>query len=71
MPEVDGYGHLGGPDSTEVEESLKLIDEFVGDVLSGLDDRNLSGITDVIVLSDHGMSWPLAAGSECVRLMLQ
>lgn len=56
MPEVDQAGHRGGPDSQEVDDALKVVDAFVGDVVSEIDARNLTNIVDLIVLSDHGMT---------------
>ncbi|KZO93653.1 Phosphodiest-domain-containing protein [Calocera viscosa TUFC12733] len=55
-PDVDMMGHLGGPDSEEVAESLKDVDEFARDLHAGLKARNLDEIVSVIFVSDHGMT---------------
>ena len=54
IPNVDQQGHKGGPESTEVEEALGLVDDFVGDLVSGIQDRNLTDIVNVVIVSDHG-----------------
>lgn len=56
MPEVDQAGHRGGPESSDVESALKVVDGFIGDVVSEIETRNLTHIVDLIVLSDHGMT---------------
>lgn len=56
MPELDQAGHRGGPDSSDVEEALKLVDGYIGDVVAEIEARNLTHIVDLIVLSDHGMT---------------
>ena len=54
LPEVDEYGHKGGPDSANVEDALRQVDGFIGTVLQGLRDRSLGDIVNLIVVSDHG-----------------
>lgn len=56
MPEVDQAGHRGGPESSDVETALGVVDGFIGDVVSEIEARNLTHIVDLIVLSDHGMT---------------
>lgn len=56
MPEVDQAGHRGGPDSSNVETALGVVDAFIGDLVSETETRNLTHIVDLIVLSDHGMT---------------
>ncbi|ORX35480.1 alkaline-phosphatase-like protein [Kockovaella imperatae] len=56
MPEVDQFGHLGGPNSVDVEKALQMVDQAIGRLLNGLKERNLENIVNLIVLSDHGMS---------------
>lgn len=31
-----------------------MMDEMVGGLLRGLEDRNLSGVVDLLIVSDHG-----------------
>jgi predicted AlkP superfamily pyrophosphatase or phosphodiesterase len=54
IPNVDQQGHKGGPESVEVEEALGLVDDFVGNLVLGIQDRNLTDIVNVVVVSDHG-----------------
>lgn len=54
IPNVDQMGHKGGPDSIEVEDALRLVDGFIGDVVESLTQRNLSEIINVLIVSDHG-----------------
>lgn len=54
IPNVDHAGHKGGPDSQLVEDALTLIDEFVGGIIDRLEERNLTDIVNVIIVSDHG-----------------
>nr|XP_031857489.1 uncharacterized protein CI109_007108 [Kwoniella shandongensis]KAA5524561.1 hypothetical protein CI109_007108 [Kwoniella shandongensis] len=56
FPDIDQSGHKGGPDSAEVNNSLGVIDEMIGGLVAGLEQRNLIGIVDVIIVSDHGMA---------------
>ena len=54
--EIDTAGHKGGPDSDDVQQALELVDGAIGSVLDGLEERNLTDIVNLIVLSDHGMA---------------
>ncbi len=56
IPEIDIAGHSGGPESVEVEEALKLVDEFIGSLVDELRERSLGEIVDLLVVSDHGQS---------------
>lgn len=56
IPDVDTAGHRGGPESAEVEDALRRVDEFVGALRGSIDSRNLTGIVDLVLLSDHGMA---------------
>ena len=55
-PEVDQEGHRTGPHSHDVEATLLEMDTFAKDIYSVLDERNLTGVVDVIFVSDHGMT---------------
>ncbi|KAJ3224238.1 hypothetical protein HK099_008694, partial [Clydaea vesicula] len=55
IPEVDQMGHAHGPNSSQVKDALKKVDEGILYLLNGLYDRDLRGNVDLIVLSDHGM----------------
>ncbi|KAF4124466.1 putative pyrophosphatase or phosphodiesterase, AlkP superfamily [Geosmithia morbida] len=56
VPDVDADGHRFGPNSTEVLLAITRADKMVGDVFAGLQQRNLSDLVNVIVVSDHGMA---------------
>ena len=56
VPNVDADGHLYGPNSTEVSQTVSNVDAMLGDLFRGLKDRNLSNIVNVVVVSDHGMA---------------
>lgn len=55
LPEIDQQGHQYGPDSDEVNETLKEMDKFSQSLHSILSSRNLLNIVNIIYVSDHGM----------------
>jgi len=56
VPNVDGDGHKYGPNSTEIRQTIQEADNMLASILQGLEDRNLTGIVNVVVVSDHGMA---------------
>jgi len=50
---TDDIGHEFGPDSNEISQGVKYIDETIGDLVSKVEDLNLP--INIIVVSDHGM----------------
>ncbi|KAJ1972244.1 hypothetical protein H4R35_004785 [Dimargaris xerosporica] len=54
--EVDKAGHAFSPESTEVREALRRVDESVGHLQAGLAERHLTDAVNIIYLSDHGMA---------------
>jgi len=52
----DDYGHLGGPDSSSINIAIQECDARVGQLITGLEERNLFDKVNIIVLSDHGMA---------------
>ncbi|KAL5381420.1 hypothetical protein DPSP01_007134 [Paraphaeosphaeria sporulosa] len=56
VPNVDSDGHKYGPNSTEIRQTINDADTMVGDILKGLEERNLTDIVNVVVVSDHGMA---------------
>ncbi|KAF2724935.1 Phosphodiest-domain-containing protein, partial [Polychaeton citri CBS 116435] len=56
VPDVDADGHRHGPNSTEVRDTITAADEMIGGIMQGIEERNLTGIVNVIVVSDHGMA---------------
>lgn len=56
VPNVDGDGHKFGPNSTEIRATIKKADDMIDQIFVGLEERNLTRIVNVIVVSDHGMA---------------
>lgn len=56
VPNVDSDGHKYGPNSTEIRSTIKMADDMVDQIFKGLEERNLTHIVNVIVVSDHGMA---------------
>lgn len=56
VPNVDQDGHLYGPNSTEIRTTINNVDRMLDDLFHGLDQRNLTDIVNVVVVSDHGMA---------------
>lgn len=56
VPNVDSKGHANGIKGEELEKELTYVDEFVGSILQGVEDRNATDIINVVIVSDHGMS---------------
>jgi predicted AlkP superfamily pyrophosphatase or phosphodiesterase len=56
VPNVDGDGHKYGPNSTEIRQTIRNADAMLGSLLQGLEQRNLTEIVNVVVVSDHGMA---------------
>lgn len=53
--ETDTAGHTG-PDLPAVDEALRKSDAWLGELLDGLDRRQLTHRVNLVVVSDHGMS---------------
>lgn len=56
VPNVDHMGHKFGPNSTEVWDTIANVDVMLHDIFMGLEDRNLTSLVNVVVVSDHGMA---------------
>ncbi|KAK8213322.1 hypothetical protein M8818_002621 [Zalaria obscura] len=56
VPNVDADGHLYGPNSTEIRSTIAAVDTMIGDLVHGLQVRNLTDIVNIIVVADHGMA---------------
>lgn len=54
--EVDHIGHNKGPDSPELVAEIEKIDAVLGQLIAGLQARNLFEKVNIIITSDHGMS---------------
>ncbi|PNP83706.1 hypothetical protein FNYG_02923 [Fusarium nygamai] len=53
---LDAMGHMYGPNSNQVNDTLREIDAMFGEFLAALDRRGLKETVNLIVLSDHGMT---------------
>lgn len=56
VPVIDTDGHLYGPNSTEIRQTISDVDDMLQSIFMGLTQRNLSDIVNVVVVSDHGMA---------------
>ncbi|KAF9886556.1 hypothetical protein FE257_011328 [Aspergillus nanangensis] len=56
VPNVDADGHKYGPNSTEIRSTISDVDTMLGDLFAGLEERNLTDIVNIVVVSDHGMA---------------
>ncbi|XP_042219889.1 venom phosphodiesterase-like [Homarus americanus] len=54
--EPDHTGHGFGPDSKEVNETVKIVDNMIKRLMKGLDDNYLTQDVNIIILADHGMA---------------
>ncbi len=52
----DDYGHLGGPDSSSINVAIQECDARIGQLIAGLEDRNLFDKVNIMIVSDHGMA---------------
>lgn len=53
---LDDAGHLGGPDSQVVIEAIQNVDNVLGSLLRGIEERNILNDINIIIVSDHGMT---------------
>ncbi|GAC71932.1 type I phosphodiesterase [Moesziomyces antarcticus T-34] len=57
VPDIDQAAHRFGPNSTQALQAVRAVDAFVGELHTELvHARNLGGVVDVVVVSDHGMT---------------
>ena len=56
VPNVDANGHLYGPNSTEVNNTISEVDGMLAYLFHGLEERNLTDIVNIVIVSDHGMA---------------
>lgn len=66
VPVVDSDGHTYGPNSTEIRDTISAVDTMLHNVFTGLDERNLTDIVNVVVVSDHGMA--TTSTDRCIQL---
>jgi predicted AlkP superfamily pyrophosphatase or phosphodiesterase len=53
---VDTAGHEFGPDSEEVKQEIAKVDEAIGTMLDGLEERGIADKINLVIVSDHGMA---------------
>ena len=56
LSEVDGAGHDFGPDSPQVLEAARHLDEAIGQLVSGIQALGIIDQVTLVLVSDHGMS---------------
>lgn len=56
VPDVDRDGHKFGPNSTEIRKTISEADSMVASIMTGLEQRNLTEVVNIVVVSDHGMA---------------
>jgi predicted AlkP superfamily pyrophosphatase or phosphodiesterase len=56
VPNVDTDGHTFGPNSTEIRTTINDVDKMLDELFTGLEERNLTQVVNVVVVSDHGMA---------------
>lgn len=56
FPETDVRGHQSGPDSPELRLAVRRLDNTMGYLFQGLEERGLMEQIDIIIVSDHGMT---------------
>lgn len=54
--EPDGTGHRYGPDSPQIREMVKQVDRTVGYIRHSAERHGLTGLLNIIITSDHGMT---------------
>lgn len=52
----DDYGHMGGPDSSSINVAIQECDARVGQLIAGLESRNIFEDVNIMIVSDHGMA---------------
>ena len=52
----DDYGHMVGPDSSSINIAIQECDDRIGQLIAGLEQRNLFDKVNIMVVSDHGMA---------------
>ncbi len=53
---VDATGHRHGPDSSEIWDIVRQTDAALGKFMADLEKSNLLDFTNVVIVSDHGMT---------------
>ena len=66
VPVVDSDGHKYGPNSSEIWSTISEVDVMLHTLFRGLNERNLTDIVNVVVVSDHGMA--TTSTDRCIQL---
>lgn len=66
VPVVDSDGHSYGPNSTEIWDTISKVDVMLHHLFEGLNERNLTELVNVVVVSDHGMA--TTSTDRCIQL---
>lgn len=53
---TDHVGHDNGPDSPAIDDALRHVDAALARLVDGLERRGLFGATNLVIVSDHGMT---------------
>lgn len=56
VPTIDTLGHRYGTLGAEIDSGLNQVDLLIKTIFDGIDDRNLSSIVNIVIVSDHGMA---------------
>jgi predicted AlkP superfamily pyrophosphatase or phosphodiesterase len=56
VPNVDADGHKYGPNSTYIRSTIAEVDGMLGSLFRGIEERNLTEVVNIVIVSDHGMA---------------
>lgn len=56
VPTIDQYGHKFGISGQNLTDALHYVDDFVALMVKSLEQRNLTNIVNLVIVSDHGMA---------------
>ena len=54
--EVDILGHQTGVDSPQTDAAIRRVDQEIGAFIAGLEKLHLRSVTNLVIVSDHGMA---------------
>lgn len=52
----DAVGHVSGPESPQMKDAIRAVDEAIGQLLDKIKVRNLTEQLNLVIVSDHGMT---------------
>jgi len=56
VPNLDSISYKFGPNTTELDLTIREVDAMLTDLLDALDAHNLTDLINIVVVSDHGMA---------------